>query len=122
MGEPIFGHVKGHDHALRVPVARNRAAELERHGAVEHFASIAPSPAGEATAGPPRSVQVTTTSLSWAGQAISKVPVGDDRAPYFSELVASSWRTSASVVAACSPTPMRGTETRTRPLNAPMSS
>jgi hypothetical protein len=81
-----------------------------------------PSPAGEATVGPPRSVQTTTTSVSWAGQAISNVPVGDDRAPYFSELVASSWTTSASVVAACSPTPMRGTETRTRPLNAPMSS
>src|ERR1700712_1334146 len=78
-----------------------------------------PSPVGAATDGPPRSVQTTTTSVSWAAQDISSVPVGEDNAPYFSELVASSWTTSASVVAACSPTPMRGTETRTRPLNAP---
>src|SRR5665213_2077344 len=32
-----------------------------------------PSPAGEATVGPPRSVQTTTTSVSWTGQAISNV-------------------------------------------------
>ena len=40
MCEPIFGHVKGHDNTLRVPIARNRAAKLNRHGAVKHFASI----------------------------------------------------------------------------------
>ena len=72
--------------------------------------------------GPPRSVQTTVTSVSWGTQEISSTPSGEDSAPYLRELVASSCTTSANVVAACSPTPMRGTETRTRPLNAPMSS
>ena len=46
MGEPIFGHVKDDDDSLRAPVAGNRAAELERHGTIEHFASIAPLTSG----------------------------------------------------------------------------
>jgi hypothetical protein len=37
---------------------------------------------------------------------------------YFSELVASSWITSARPVAAFSPTPIRGTATQMRPENA----
>src|SRR5665213_686072 len=76
-----------------------------------------PAPAGAVTGGPPRSVQTITTSLSCGAHDMSSVPAGDDSAPYLSELVASSCTTSASVVAACSPTPMRGTETRTPLLN-----
>jgi hypothetical protein len=38
--EPTFGHAKGHDDAFRAPVARNRAAELDGHGAVEKLAPI----------------------------------------------------------------------------------
>src|ERR1700693_3779364 len=81
-----------------------------------------PSSAGAITGGPPRSVQTTTTSASGAAHDMSRAPDGDDSAPYLRELVASSCTTSASVVAACSQTAMRGTATRTRPLNAPMSS
>lgn len=32
-----------------------------------------------------------------------RMPVATERAPYFTEFVASSWMISASVVAACSP-------------------
>jgi hypothetical protein len=62
--------------------------------------------------------------LRWsrARHETSNVPSAQESAPYLRELVASSCKTMASVVAARSPTTMRGTDTRMRPLNAPMSS
>ena len=81
-----------------------------------------PAPAGADTGGPPRSVQTITTSLSGGAHETSNVPAAADSAPYLSEFVASSCTTIANVVADASPTPMRGTETRTLPLKAPISS
>src|SRR5829696_4446115 len=70
------------------------------------FTNLVPNPAaaaGAVTVGPLRSVQTTTTTSSWALHDTSSRPVASESAPYFSELVASSWTTIAKVVAA--PTP-----------------
>ena len=69
-----------------------------------------------------RSIQTTEIMASVSVQEMSSVPLSDDRQPYLTELVASSWTISARLVAVLSPTPMRGTATRMRPLNAPRSS
>ena len=53
---------------------------------------------GVATGGPPRSVQTMTTSLSSSAQVTSSNPDTVEKAPYFAELVASSWMTRANVV------------------------
>ena len=45
---------------------------------------------------------------------LTGIPESTDSAPYFRELVASSWRTSAMAVAAFSPIPILGTATRAR--------
>lgn len=81
-----------------------------------------PGPVGVVNAGPPLSVHVTMTSSSWPVDDTSSVPVSDESAPYLREFVASSWMINASAVADASPTPMRGTDTRIRSLNAPGSS
>jgi len=71
--------------------------------------------------GPPRSVHMITTSSSCALHDTSSVPLETDSEPYFAELVASSWMTSANVVLERSPTFILGTDTRMRTL-APFSS
>ena len=63
------------------------------------------------------SVQTNTMSSPASVHETSRVPVAAQSAPYLSEFVASSCRTSARVVVVVSPTPMRGTATRTRPRN-----
>jgi hypothetical protein len=92
--------------------------------AILRCTNLLPKPSSMADgtgAGPPRSVHVITTSSLWALHDTSSVPLGSESEPYFAELVASSWITSASVVLDLSPMFIFGTETRIRTL-APSSS
>src|SRR4051794_24638435 len=76
--------------------------------------SLLPKPStatGTRTGGPPRSVHTTISSSPAPLQDTSKVPLDVERAPYLVELVASSWRTRASVMLDLSPTLILGTET-----------
>ena len=72
---------------------------------IEQIAPIAVGAAGRSTAGPPRSAQTSTSSLSWWSRTMSRVPLSTDRQPYFIEFVANSCITRAMAVAAVSPTP-----------------
>ena len=65
---------------------------------------------------------VESGKLSDAGALLISEPSSLDNAPCFAEFVANSCITIANALALRSPTPIRGTATRMRPLNAPLSS
>jgi hypothetical protein len=118
--KPIFGHLKGYDNAS---VLQSQVIDPPSWSVMARLSILLPYPPHQLGLRlAVRRVQSRLRPPRCHGRRrlCPVCPVGDDRAPYFSELVASSCTTSVSDVAACSPTPMRGTETRTRPLNAPI--